>query len=275
METVMTEQKRDRAFDLSLEIDAPVDAVWKALTDAAELSNWFPLDARVKPGEGGSIFVSWGPDCEGEAPITAWEPNRRFQWTEMFKPKGESEPVPVTIDYTLEAKGGRTVLRLVHSGFGRGEGWDGFYDSISRGWKFELRGLRHYLQHHRGQKREVIWSRKPISLSPEDAAKRIIGAKGSVLRGPIDTMTEGDAYRLDAVDGGSLDHLEGEVQVNGLPLSFAATVTNLNKSYLRFEIESMGGQREIWLWLSTYGVDKSARERIEREWNAAIDKALA
>lgn len=275
METVMTDQKRDRTFDLSLEIGAPVDAVWKALTDAAELSNWFPLDARVKPGKGGSIFISWGPGCEGEAPITVWEPNRRFQWTEQFTPKGQTEPVPVTIEYTLESKGGSTVLRLVHSGFGRGEGWDGFYDSISRGWKFELRGLRHYLHHHRGQKREVIWVRKPIKLSPEDAARRIIGAEGKVLRGPIDKMTEGDAYRLEVVGGEALDHLEGEVRVNGLPRSFAATVANLNNAYLRYETEGMGGQMEAWLWLSTYGVEKTVRERIEREWTAVIDKALA
>lgn len=186
----MTEQKRDRAFDMTFEIDAPAEAVWKALTDAAELCNWFPLDARVKPGEGGSIFLSWGPVCEGEAPITLWAPNKRFQWTEQFTPKDQSEPVPVTIDYTLEAKGGKTVLRLVHSGFGRGEGWDGFYDSISRGWKIALHGLRHYLHHHRGEKREVIWVRKTITLSPDDAAKRIIGPEGQVVRGAIEGLTE-------------------------------------------------------------------------------------
>jgi len=271
----MTDQKRDRTFDMSLEIDAPVEVVWKALTDAAELTNWFPPDARVKPGEGGSIFLSWGPGCEGEAPITVWEPNRRFQWTEQFAPNGQAEPAPVIIDYTLEAKGGKTVLRLVQSGFGRGEGWDGYFDSISRGWNLVMRGLRHYLHHHRGQNRKVVWVRRPIAQSPDDAAKRIIGSEGRLFRGAIDGLTEGDAYRLDVIGGSALDHLDGEVRVDGLPRVFGATVTNLNNAYFSYQTERIGGPIEVWLWLSTYGVDKSVRERIEREWTKAIDKALA
>lgn len=271
----MTEQEPDRTFDMSLEIDAPVDAVWKALTDAAELCNWFPLNARIKPGEGGSIFISWGSDCEGEAPITIWEPNRRFQWTEQHTPKGAQRPVPVTIDFTLDAAGGKTVLRLVQSGFGRGEGWNEYYDSISRGWNLVIRGLRHYLHHHRGQNRKVVWVRRSIAQSPVDAAKRIIGSEGRVFRGAIDGLTEADAYRLDVIGGNALDHLEGEVRVNGLPRLFGATVANLNNAYFSYQSERMGGLIEVWLWLSTYGVEKAVRQRIEQEWTAAIDKALA
>ena len=50
-----------RTIEKELEIDAPIEAVWKALTDAEELTNWFPLEARVKPGVGGSIWrlESW------------------------------------------------------------------------------------------------------------------------------------------------------------------------------------------------------------------------
>lgn len=275
METIMTEQKQVRTFDMSLEIDAPVDAVWNALTDAAELCNWFPLEARVKPGEGGSIFISWGSVCEGEAPITLWKPNQRFQWTEQFTPNGRAAPVPVTIDFTLDAAGGKTVLRLVQSGFGRGESWDGYYDSISRGWNLVIRGLRHYLHHHLGQKREVIWVRRRITQSPDDVAKLIIGPKGRVLGGTIGGLTEGDAYRLDVLGGSALDHLEGELRVNGLPRFFGATVTNLNNAYLCYQTECIGEQMEMWLLLSTYGVERTVRERIEREWTAAIDKALA
>ena len=39
-----------RSIETQIEINAPVEAVWKALTDAAELANWFPVKARVKPG---------------------------------------------------------------------------------------------------------------------------------------------------------------------------------------------------------------------------------
>lgn len=271
----MTDSDRPREFEMTLELDAPVETVWKALTDAAELCNWFPLDARVKPGEGGSIFVSWGAGCEGEAPITIWEPQRRLQWTEHHPAKDGGEPVAIVVDYQLESKGDRTVLRLVHSGFGKGDTWDRYYDSISRGWKFELRGLRHYLQHHLGTRRDVIWARVASSLDRDEIARRVIGREGRILEGDIEGLNEGDAYRLSIRGAESLKHLEGEVRVNGLPDSFAATVTNLNNAYLRFEIENMGGKQETWLWLSTYGVDAARRESIEKEWTAALTTALS
>ena len=52
-----------------IEIAAPVDEVWKALTDPQELTKWFPLEARITPGVGGSLFLSWGPAWEGETQI--------------------------------------------------------------------------------------------------------------------------------------------------------------------------------------------------------------
>jgi len=44
---------------MSLDLDASPDDVWRALTDARELVRWFPLDARVTPGAGGSMVWSW------------------------------------------------------------------------------------------------------------------------------------------------------------------------------------------------------------------------
>jgi hypothetical protein len=35
----------------------------------------------------------------------------------------------VYVDYFIESRGGTTVLRLVHSGFGRGANWDAEYDA--------------------------------------------------------------------------------------------------------------------------------------------------
>jgi uncharacterized protein YndB with AHSA1/START domain len=72
-----------RSIEMQLEINAPPEAVWKALTDSLKLTRWFPLNAKVKPGVGGSIWVSWGPPFEGESPIQIWEPNKHLRtgWT--------------------------------------------------------------------------------------------------------------------------------------------------------------------------------------------------
>ncbi len=51
----MTEPKQaeEKKSELRLEkeavIDAPIEDVWKALTDPTELTRWFPLEARLLP----------------------------------------------------------------------------------------------------------------------------------------------------------------------------------------------------------------------------------
>ena len=49
--------KKERRLEREVEIEAPREDVWKALTDANELARWFPLKARVTPGLGGKVFV--------------------------------------------------------------------------------------------------------------------------------------------------------------------------------------------------------------------------
>src|SRR5579862_6931761 len=104
---------KTRVTSIEIATTATPDQVWKALTDPVELSRWFPLTAKVKPGVGGEIFLSWGPDCEGKAPITVWEPGRKFAWKEG----AEGDPRGVTVEWTIEAREGKTCVRMVQSGF--------------------------------------------------------------------------------------------------------------------------------------------------------------
>ena len=68
-----------RSHDHEIEIDAPVEDVWRALTDSEELTRWYVEAARVEPGEGGSYWVSWGGGIEGRGRIDAWEPGSRLR----------------------------------------------------------------------------------------------------------------------------------------------------------------------------------------------------
>ncbi len=264
-----------RKFEIELEIGADVERVWKALTESAELSNWFPLEANVKPGRGGEITLSWGADCLGTAPITGWDPPTFLQWTEQTShPDDVQGTAPIVVAVHLEAvAGGRTRLRLVHSGMPSRDAWDGYFDSISRGWKFELRGLRHYLEHHAGTKREVLWIRAGSGRTAEEIAARVLGPEGRVLRGKLAGLAEGDAYEL-TTPAKELPKLSGEIRVNNLPRSFAATVGPLNNAYFRFEIENLGAGQEAWLWLSTYGVPELKRAEIEAAWKRALRDTL-
>lgn len=52
-------------------------------------------------------------------------------------------------DYVLEAEGGKTVLRLVHSGFGSSADWDSEYEGTREGWSACFVGLKEGLEQHR------------------------------------------------------------------------------------------------------------------------------
>ena len=135
-------------------IDAPIEAVWKAISDGEELTRWFVEEATVKPGVGGTIAISWGGGEKSSGTIEAWEPNQKLRKKLAPIDMGalKSDPAAPMIDeYTIERRDGKTVLRLVCSGIPDAPEWDGFYNGTDTGWGSFFRTLRHYLEHHRGQ----------------------------------------------------------------------------------------------------------------------------
>ena len=159
-----------RSAEGRITIDATAERVWQALTDARELERWFPLDARVEPGEGGTIWMSWRNEFAGDMRILVWDPPRHLRTAWSFHEA--DHPAQVT-DYTIESQGGRTEVRAVTSGFPLDASWDGWVEGTNRGWAFELRSLKHYLEHHDGETRHVAYVRRRIGLSARDAWERI------------------------------------------------------------------------------------------------------
>lgn len=267
-----------RTIEMKLEIQAPVEAVWKALTDAEELTRWFPMKATVKPGAGGYIRQSWRDYWEGENPIEIWEPNRRLRliWPTVAKSGSQLEAdtagmeptsgpggVPVAADFYLEGRGGVTVLRLVHSGFGVGGTWDEMYDGIRRGWNFELRGLRHYLEKHLGTPRLVVWARQALGTSVEEGWKRLMGREGLVREGSLGGKKEGDRYSITTATG---DRMEGTVYVLDPPKDLCATVENMNGALLRLRLDNGCGSQaspEANFWVSCYGLSQKEVDAFE------------
>ena len=151
-----------RSAEVTLPLDAPVEDVWRALTDAKALVNWFPTDAAVDARPGGSFVISWEGQWQWDMTVTDCEPLRRLRMLDRAArpfdanghPLAQAAPVELALEITLEPRdGGGTVLRLVHSGFGHGAMWDDELDGVTLGWNVELRALRHYLAHHRGRSR--------------------------------------------------------------------------------------------------------------------------
>jgi uncharacterized protein YndB with AHSA1/START domain len=231
-----------RSIEKEIFIPAKPAVVWKALTEADELVRWFPVEARVTPGLGGEIWLSWGGADAGAAPITAWEPERRFQWTES---RG---PIKLAVDFHLTAKDGGTVLRLVQSGFGDTPDWDDEFHMTTGGWGFFLEHLNWYLSSHAGENRHVISFREPSSLSAHDAFNRLVSALT-----PHAPMVLSDSR---------LSHQWG------------AVLTGFNGASVFIEIEPAKNGIRAGFWVSTFGLSAaelaSARDTFAKLYRDAL-----
>jgi uncharacterized protein YndB with AHSA1/START domain len=267
----MSEPKRQtRAVNAEIEINAPVEAVWKALTDADELTRWFPLEAGKTPD--GNLWLSWHNEFRWESRIEITEPNRHFRIATVESLAGEQQPgaaakrpttkaEPTATDFYLESHGGKTALRLVHSGFSADAEWDALYDGTRRGWKFQLWSLQHYLENHHGKPRETAFVRTFLKkLSQEEVWQRLFGADMLAREGRLDNLKPGDRYALRTAAG---DHFTGVVQELNPPVEFYATAENFNNSILEVHLDALFDYRDVNFYLFAYGVPKAQVDGIE------------
>jgi len=278
----MTDQPTERIIETSFAIDAPAGDVWRALTDADWLTNWFPVVAKVTPGKGGSIWSAWDKNSQFTTPIAEWDENRRLKLiyveatppdqVEEARAKGMYLPFQVSVDYLLEDRGGSTTLRLVHSGFSDEPVWDAQYDGTVRGWQFELRGLKHFLEKHRGVSRHVVSARHDLTgVSLDEAWRLLFSAEGLCAEGGVDDCRPGDRYSLRTSAG---DAMEGEVYIIRPPQDLCATVENLNHALLRIRIDEpcfTAPKQEVHFFLSTFGLPDEQAAALKANAQSMLD----
>ena len=261
-----------RSAEIVVPIAAPVEAVWKALTDADELVRWFPLEARVKPGAGGSIFTSWRNEYQWESPIAIWEPNHRLRV--LWCPPDTPEPEQFGVDYHLRAeKDGTTVLRLVHSGFGAGPEWDEMYDGVSRGWDHMLWVLQHYLERHRGEPRGVVYAGATIDEAQREAVwKRFFSKDGLFPDPPLAEAKAGRPFRLRLATG---DEAVGTVRSTLFGKDLNAKIESLGDALLNVQIHRCkdGEGLKLQVTLSTFGLEPARLAKMQESWQAAVNRA--
>jgi uncharacterized protein YndB with AHSA1/START domain len=112
------------------DIDAPIERVYGALTEPAQLERWIAERATVELRVGGRYAYGWD---EGAAKILELVPNRKL--THTWEWSGED----TVVSWELEGSGGRTHLTIVHSGFtsdvdsaGYKVGWTAFVARLKR-----------------------------------------------------------------------------------------------------------------------------------------------
>ena len=257
------QNEKERRIVKEFEIAASVDAVWKALTDGHELTKWFPLEARVTGGLGGTIFLSWGPDCEGEADIVAWEPGKKFAWR---------EPMALN-EWTIEARGGKTLVRLVQSGFAGEADWENeYFDSTNYGWSFMLASLRLMLEKHPHEERHVAWPRVRTTLSREQAYRKAMAPNGIFVEDPNPELQPEKSYSLKTTIN---ETYSGNVEFVWENRGFCVTVRELNDALFWLTIEGAPGKIEAQIWLSAFGVPEEEVNAFHKTWESRLENIFA
>lgn len=245
----------DRKHEFEIEIAAPVEQVWKTISEGEGLTRWFAPNARVTPGEKGSVWLSWGPGMEGEAPINIWEPGKRLQTQEGAK----------TVDYILEAKGGSTVLRLVHSGFGADASFDDEYESTFGGWRTFLAMLKFGLERHAGAPHANVTIFHFLDL-PVDAAWPRLAAHLKLSN----SSREGEPYTAQ-FEG---EELRGTVVAAPKPRYVCLSVEGWNDALLGLFVEKCGGKCGLTVMSILFGDRAAQADAYRTAWSGALDRVF-
>ena len=233
-----------RKHEIEIEIAAPASEVWKALTTAEGIASWFAPGAAVEPGAGGKMTIGWGEGMEFTTRIAIWEPERHLQTT-----SDRPEPAPPNvIDYFIEGRGGATVLRLAHSGFGASADFDAEYDSTGYGWAVFMKLLKHSAERGIDACRNVTIMRM-VNDSPQGAFEKLMAQSAEELRGGVERHRSGKGH-------------------------CAIEFPSRNGAMLSLFCDGCGGSTAVTVVWLLYDVPAQDAEGVREHWTAVLDRAF-
>lgn len=258
------DRKPVKVLELFVDLDASPQEVWKALTTAGGLQNWFPQAAKVEgAGVGSVVTFSFGPEMSWPTNVVAWDPGKHLRWghDDMMGPG-----TAMIIDFHITTEGGKTRVRLVQSAFGACDAWDDFFEGTEAGWTYFLYNLRLYLEKHPGRMRRMFMARVEVKLAREAAWKKLLSAAGGLLAAASGDVRAGDAVDLQLQDRAVraiVDViLEGRV--------IAMRIPDLGDSILFVEFEMGRETYHAGLYLSVY--DPALARELEGPYVRAFER---
>lgn len=143
-------------IDRTIDVNAPPDRVWRALTTAGDLGAWFQVSIEGEITPGAELWMtSKYPGYEGQrfiVKVTEMTPPRRFAW--QWHPGAVDPAVDysrepwTTVTFTLEPSGRGTRLTVSETGFNevslarRAK----VYQDNSQGWTEVLVWIQKYVE---------------------------------------------------------------------------------------------------------------------------------
>jgi uncharacterized protein YndB with AHSA1/START domain len=134
-------------IERTLEVTRPPDKVWAALTTAEGLGAWFGNEATIDLRPGGAARMRWTDGSAVDMRVERVEEPTVFGFTWQIYGLPEGDPRRTYVEFTLEAVGAGTRLRVVESGFAQlpEDCYRKAYDANTQGWMSELGELVDYL----------------------------------------------------------------------------------------------------------------------------------
>lgn len=122
----------------TVDVDAPVEVVFKALTDEKELVQWMPSEAKMDARVGGEFEFKYQWAAKGlntilRGKILELVPNKRLSYTwDAETAEHEKRVIGAVVTWNLESlPGGKTRVTLVQTGVARQ-----FSEDADKGWVF-------------------------------------------------------------------------------------------------------------------------------------------
>ena len=142
-----------RSFAYRVDIDAPVERVWRAFTDSRVLARWASDEASIAPREKGRMRVVFGADIELDAHIDVLITPQRIRLILLPTPGMPSKDAVIVEDFLFERGKSSTVLRLLSSGVPAAPVWVTYYLHKRRYWELALTRLKVFLEKGLDQER--------------------------------------------------------------------------------------------------------------------------
>jgi len=121
-------------------IDAPVEVVYRAVTEQEGLAAWWTRETIASPEVGATLQFKFGDRYLDKMNVLALDPNRLVEW-ECFE--GDEQWVGTRFEFALEKQGDQTLLRFVHTGW---RDMTDFFAHCNYQWGYYLGSLKRFCE---------------------------------------------------------------------------------------------------------------------------------
>jgi uncharacterized protein YndB with AHSA1/START domain len=135
-------------IERELVLPVAIERVWEALTDPAQVSQWFDIHTEIDLRPGGAAAFGWEKEGRFLAVVEDVEPLRCFSYRWCLDRDTPVDAGPTTqVEFTLEEVAGGTRLSLVETGFDAiaEDVRDRHLSDNTKGWKESMDDLAKYL----------------------------------------------------------------------------------------------------------------------------------